>query len=207
MLHVSRYHSGSLKVRAASRFNFSNFHTAFRTKNRRRRPVASSPTSSLPHKRQVLRSFRPFLIKRRRVPTLPASTMVKKCAASSHLPFSSSIRPCSSRWRSHMGAVSSASALAILSRRLLISSSGMCSMKSAATSLLTISGHLDDSNYLLPSYDEGAGFSLGRRKNDILISKTGRSLKELSPDADLKVVKRSRRSLCRVLRAGKRRSH
>ena len=137
MLHVSRYHSGSLKVRAASRFNFSNFHTAFRTKNRRRRPVASVPTSSLPHRMQVLRSFRPFLIKRRRVPTLPASTMVKECAA----------------------------------------------------------------------YDEGAGFSLGRRKNDILISKTGRPLKELSPDADLKVVKRSRRSLCRVLRAGKRRSH
>src|SRR5713226_4542075 len=146
MLHVSRYHSGSSDLRAASRFNFSNFHTAFRTKNRRRRPVASSPTSSLPHKRQVLRSFRPFLIKRRRVPTLPASTMVKKCAASSHL-------PCSSRWRSHMGAVSSASALAILSRRLLISSSGMCSMKSAATSLLTISGHLDDSNYTFPSYE------------------------------------------------------
>jgi ATP-dependent DNA ligase len=51
----------------------------------------------------------------------------------------------------NMGAVSSASALAILSRRLLISSSGMCSMKSAATSLLTISGHLDDSNYTSPS--------------------------------------------------------
>ena len=59
------------------------------------------------------------------------------------LSFNSSIRPCSSRWRPHLGALSSASALAILSRRLLISSSGMCSMKSAAISLLTISGHLD----------------------------------------------------------------
>src|ERR1700693_1816966 len=156
MLQVSRYHSGSLKVRAASRFNFSNFHTAFREKRRRRKPVVSVPTSSVPQMRQVLRSFLLFLSKRRRVPTLPASTMVKECAAASHLSFSSSIRPCSSRWRSHMGALSSASALAILSRRLLISSSGTCSMKSAATSLLTISGHLDgDSNYLLPSYDEG----------------------------------------------------
>ena len=32
MLHVSRYHSGSVKVRAVWRFNFSNFHTAFRNK-------------------------------------------------------------------------------------------------------------------------------------------------------------------------------
>ena len=39
MPHVSRYHSGSLKVRAAFRFNISNFHTAFRNKNRRRKPA------------------------------------------------------------------------------------------------------------------------------------------------------------------------
>jgi hypothetical protein len=45
--------------------------------------------------------------------------------------FSSSIRQRSSRCRSHLGALSSASALAMLSRRPLISSSGMCSMKSA----------------------------------------------------------------------------
>ena len=157
MLHVSRYHSGSLKIRAASRFNISNFHTAFRNKNRARKPVTSVPTSSVPHMMQVLRSFRPFLIKRRRVPTLPASTMVKECAASSHLLFSSWIRPCSSRWRSHMGAVSSASALAILSRKLLTSSSGMCSMKSVATSLLTISGHLDEIQVICSHHTRGGG--------------------------------------------------
>jgi hypothetical protein len=47
-----------------------------------------------------------------------------------------------------MGAVSSASALAILSRKLLMSSSGMCSMKSVATSLLTISDHLDGIQFI-----------------------------------------------------------
>ena len=83
MLQVSRYHSGSLKARAASRFNFSNLHTAFRNKNRRRKPVVSVPTSSVPQMMQVLRSFLMFLSKRRRMPTLPASTMVKVCAAAS----------------------------------------------------------------------------------------------------------------------------
>jgi hypothetical protein len=139
MQHVSKYHSGSVKVRAVWRFNLSNFHTAFRNKNRRRNPVASVPTSSTPHMMQVLRSFLLFLNNRRRVPTLAASTMVKACSAFSHLSLSSLIRPWSSRWRSHMGAASSASAWAILSRRLLISSSGMCSRKSATTSLPTIS--------------------------------------------------------------------
>lgn len=157
MLHVSRYHSGSLKVRAAWRFNFSNFHTAFRNKNRGRKPVASVPTSSVPHMMQVLRSFRPFLIKRRRVPTLPASTMVKECAASAHLSFSSSIRPCRSRRRSHMGAVSSASALAILSRRLLTSSSGrhVFHEKRGNVSADHLRSPRRDSSYPLPSYDEG----------------------------------------------------
>jgi hypothetical protein len=156
MLQVSRYHSGSLKVRAASRFNVSNFHTAFRNKNRGRKPVTSLPTSSVPHMMQVLRSFRPFLIKRRRAPTLPARTMVKECAASSHLRFSSSIRPCSSRWRSHT----------------VCGKLGLCLGNTVPQASDFIIRHVDhekrgnvsayhlrsprwDSNYLLPSYDEG----------------------------------------------------
>src|SRR5208283_6063030 len=53
-----------------------------------------------------------------------------------------------------MGAASSASALAIPSRRVLTSSSGICSMKSATTSLLTIPGHLGELQIIcLRSYD------------------------------------------------------
>jgi hypothetical protein len=78
--------------------------------------------------------------------------------------------------------------LAILSRRLLILSSGMCSMKSAATSLLTISGHFDDSN-LLPSYDEGAGiFSRLPRAalNVLLVQVLGYCWQNFNPTAKLK---------------------
>jgi hypothetical protein len=88
---VSRYHSGSVKVRAAEPFNLSNFHTAFRNKNRNKNPVASVPSSSVPHITQVLRSFQPFLINRRRVPTLPTSTMVKACEAFPPMLFSAKI--------------------------------------------------------------------------------------------------------------------
>jgi len=136
MPRVSRYHSGSVKVRAAQQFNFANFHTAFRNKSRRKKPVATVPSSSAPHTRQVLHSGQPFLPKRRRVPTRPASTMVKAWEAFPQRSISSLMRLCCSRRWSQMGPVNSASALAILSRKLLISSSGRCSMKSAITSLL-----------------------------------------------------------------------
>lgn len=63
---VSKYRSGSLKVREMCPFRVSNLHLVLRNKKRRASPVADVPISSVPHMMHARRSFRPFLINRRR---------------------------------------------------------------------------------------------------------------------------------------------